>query len=71
MKPQRTAQLRKYGFGEMGTRINQGYRIRSIRQADNCGPAQMRSCSSAFLRKGALLQNNNAATIHLGKSSLG
>lgn len=31
----------------------------------------MRNCSSVFLRKGALPQINNAATIHLGKSSLG
>jgi hypothetical protein len=55
----------------MGTRINKGYRIRSIRQAENCRPAQMHNCGSMLLRKGALLQINNAATIHLGKSSLG
>jgi hypothetical protein len=33
MKPQTGAQLRKYGFGGMGNRINKGYRIRSVRQA--------------------------------------
>jgi len=34
------AQSGKYGFGEIGIRMNKGYRIRSIGQELSCGSAQ-------------------------------
>lgn len=55
----------------MGIPINKGYRIRSIRQADNCRLMQMLDWGFAQLRKHALGQIHTTANTHLRKLSLG
>jgi hypothetical protein len=70
MKPS-DAQTGKYGFGEIGTRMNKGYRIRSIGQALSCASAQTHISASLHPRACPFMQSRIAASADLGKSSLG